>query len=132
MRMRVMASVVFAAALASLMLVAGTQAADHLVAKGTFAGASGHKTSGGVSVVRTDAGAMVILEKDFSFDGAPDPKVGFGRDGAYDTASQLAPLGANKGHQSYPIPASIDPAKYNEVYIWCEKYSVPLGVAKLQ
>lgn len=66
------------------------------------------------------------------FDGAPDPKVGFGRDGAYDKTSQLAPLGAKKGHQTYQLPASVDPAKYNEVYIWCEQYSVPLGVAKLQ
>ena len=126
---RVMASVVFAVVLASWGLA---QAADHVVASGTFAGASGHTTSGGVSVVRTDAGATVVLEQDFSLDSAPDPKVGFGRDGAYDTKAQLAPLGANKGQQTYPIPDSVDPEKYNEVYIWCEKYSVPLGVAKLK
>jgi len=129
MHMRVMVSVVFAVAMASGGLA---HAADDVVASGTFAGASGHKTSGGVSVVRTDAGTTVVLEQDFSLDSAPDPKVGFGRDGVYDTKAQLAPLGANTGQQSYPIPASVDPEKYNEVYIWCEKYAVPLGVAKLQ
>jgi hypothetical protein len=124
-----MASLVFVVVMAG---VAGAQAAEDVLASGTFAGASGHKTSGGVAVVRTDAGAMVVLQEDFSLDGAPDPKVGFGRDGAYDKSSQLAPLGANKGHQTYQLPASVDPAKYNEVYIWCERFSVPLGVAKLQ
>ncbi len=131
MRMGVMVSVVFAAILASLPLMTGAQAASHALATGTFVGASGHATSGGVSIVQTDAGKMVVLEDDFSFDGAPDPKVGFGRDGVYDPASQLAPLDANKGRQTYSIPASVDLAKYNEVYIWCEKFNVPLGVAKL-
>lgn len=129
MRTGMVALVVFAAVMVSL---AGAQAAGDVIASGAFAGASGHATSGGVSVVRTDAGAAVVLQQDFSLDGAPDPKVGFGRDGVYDTKAQLAPLGANKGRQTYPVPASVDPEKYNEVYIWCEKFSVPLGVAKLQ
>ena len=129
MRRRMVASIVFAAALAGL---AGAAAAADVIAKGTFAGASGHVTSGGVSVERTDAGTKVVLQQDFSLDSAPDPKVGFGRDGVYDKEAQLAPLAANKGSQSYPVPDTVDPEKYNEVYIWCEKYSVPLGVAKLQ
>jgi hypothetical protein len=129
MRPGLMVLLVFAAVTAGS---AGAQAAEDVLASGTFAGASGHKTSGGVAVVRTDAGAMVVLQQDFSLDGAPDPKVGFGRDGAYDKKAQLAPLSANKGHQTYQLPASVDPANYNEVYIWCEQYSVPLGVAKLQ
>ena len=132
MRMCVVSSIVVAATLAGSVLLTGAQAAEDVIATGTFAGASGHATSGGVSVVRTDAGAMVVFEQDFNHDGAPDPKVGFGRDGAYDAAAQLAPLGANTGGQSYPVPASVDPEKYNEVYIWCETYNVPLGVAKLK
>ena len=132
MRMGVMVSIVFAAVLASLGMATGTQAAGHALATGTFVGASGHATSGSVSIVLNDAGTMVVLEQDFKFDGAPDPKVGFGRDGTYDKTSQLAPLSANEGRQTYSVPASIDLAKYNEVYIWCEKFSVPLGVAKLQ
>ena len=102
-----------------------------MIASGEFMGASKHVTSGGVTVVQTDAGAVVVLGDDFSLDGAPDPKVGFGKDGVYDSKAQLSHLGSNKGGQSYPIPASVDPSQYNEVYIWCEKFSVPLGVAKL-
>ncbi|WP_432612907.1 DM13 domain-containing protein, partial [Litoreibacter halocynthiae] len=35
------------------------------------------------------------------------------------------------GASTYKIPAGIDPDDYNEVWIWCEKFNVPLGVAKL-
>ena len=73
-----------------------------------------------------------MLGKDFSFDGAPDPKVGFGKDGVYDIKSQLAHLKANAGQQEYSIPDSVNLADYNEIYIWCEQYSVPLGVAKVK
>ena len=132
MRKGLVTSVVFAVVLVSLALPTGAQAAEDVIARGSFAGASGHATSGSVSIVRTEAGAMVVLEQDFNFDGAPDPKVGFGRDGAYDARTQLGPLSANSGRQSYPIPASVDLTKYNEIYIWCKKYAVPLGVAKLQ
>jgi len=133
MRTSLAAKTVVAAFLASLALAApfAALAAEKVLASGTFVGASDHATSGGVSVVQTDAGAMVVLEENFSHDGAPDPKVGFGKDGVYDAKSQLAPLAANTGRQTYPVPGAVDPAKYNEVYIWCEKYSVPLGVAKL-
>ena len=106
-------------------------AADETLASGSFTGASGHVTSGGVTVQKTADGVVVVLGEDFSFDGAPDPKLGFGKDG-YDKSSQFSHLNANSGKQVYKIPASIDPAQYNEVWVWCERYAVPLGVARLQ
>jgi len=106
-------------------------AADETIASGSFTGASGHVTSGGVSVQKTADGVVVVLGEDFSFDGAPDPKLGFGKDG-YVKATQFSHLEANSGRQVYKIPASIDPAQYNEVWVWCERYAVPLGVARLQ
>ena len=98
---------------------------------GTFVGASGHETSGGVSIVQTAAGTTVVFGSDFSFDGAPDPKIGFGHDG-FDEASLIAPLQSNSGAQTYVVPATLDVSQYNEVYVWCEEFSVPLGVARLQ
>ena len=45
---------------------------------GTFTGASDHITTGGVKIIKTaNGGAVVILDSDFSLDGAPDPRVGF-------------------------------------------------------
>ena len=116
---------------AALMLPAVSHAQE-VVAQGAFSGASGHKTSGDVVVLKTAAGAQVALQGNFNFDGAPDPKVGFGAGGKYDRASQLAPLASNTGEQVYDVPASLDLTRYDEIYIWCEKYSVPLGVAALK
>jgi hypothetical protein len=101
-----------------LMFTALATKADELLAQGAFMGASGHTTSGTASLVQTASGTALVLESDFKFDGAPDPKVGFGAGGAYDPKSQLA--------------ASLDLSAYDEVYIWCQRYSVPLGVARLE
>lgn len=100
-------------------------------AGGTFVGASNHITTGTVAIVESDGGYEVVLGEDFSLDGAPDPKLGFGTDGQYDDSTTFAILENLTGSQTYELPASIDPSAHNEFYIWCEKFAVPLGVAKL-
>ena len=125
-------TILLALVAAAFITVAPTAgAADEAVASGTFKGASGHKTSGGVSIKKSGKGYVAVLEDDFSLDGAPDPKLGFGKNG-YDTSTTFSELRSNSGRQEYQIPADIDPAKFNEFYVWCEKFSVPLGVAKLK
>ena len=107
--------------------------ADTVAATGTFTGASDHITTGGVSIIKTaGGGAVVILDKDFSLDGAPDPRVGFGVDGKYVDASDLGVLTSKDGLPVYVVPASVNVDDFNEVYIWCRKFSVPLGVAALK
>jgi len=120
-----------ALALAVAFAAAGAKAAD-VGSGGTFKGASSHKTSGKVEVVTENGQTAVRLKSNFNLDGAPDPKVGFGKGGKYDGKSKLGALKSNSGEQSYPVPAGLDISGYDEVYIWCEKYSVPLGVAKLK
>ena len=105
--------------------------AQELIGQGTFKGKSRHVASGTVNVSKTSSGTVVTLENDFSFDGAPDPKLGFGRNG-YDAKAKFSELKSNKGKQVYEVPSSIDAGKYNEVWIWCEKYNVPLGVAAIK
>jgi hypothetical protein len=100
-------------------------------ASGTFTGAEGHETSGSVGVYRTEAGWVVGLGADFSLDGAPDPIVGFGSGGTYDPASKLGPLQSNTGAQVYALPEGVDVGDYLQVYIWCEEFAIPLGVADL-
>ena len=102
-----------------------------VIASGTFEGRSDHVTTGGVSVVKTDAGYELILAEDFSLDGAPDPKVGFGNGGTYDAASQVGALRNKTGKQTYALGDTFNAADHTEVYIWCEQFSVPLGVARL-
>ncbi len=98
---------------------------------GSFTGLKGHATTGQVAVVRTAGGWEVHLKDDFTFDGAPDPRIGFGAEGKFAANTDFEPLRSNTGAQVYTVPAGVDPGAYDEVYIWCRQYSVPLGVAKL-
>lgn len=116
---------------ASLLAPATAAAQDQVLASGTFQGQSGHAASGGVSVVKTATGNVVVLEPDFRFDGAPDPKLGFGRNG-YLKSTQFSELKSNSGRQTYELSPAIDPSEFTEVWVWCERYSVPLGVARLK
>ena len=120
-----------AVAVALSALIAGSAwAQDQVIGTGTFEGASGHVTSGSVSVVETATGYEIRLGEDFYFDGAPDPQVAFGSDG-YDADTLLSLLQADTGAQTYAVPAEIDASAYNEVWIWCVEFDVPLGVARL-
>ncbi len=121
---------VLAFSAAALAAPVTASAQDQVLASGKFQGQSGHATSGGVSLVKTAKGTLVVLEPDFKFDGAPDPKLGFGKNG-YVKSTQFSKLKSNSGKQTYEIPSTIDPADYTEVWVWCERYSVPLGVATL-
>ena len=98
---------------------------------GRFTGVSGHDVSGAVTIETGKGGAVLSFGPDFSFDGAPDPKVALGHDG-YDPKTLMGPLKAASGTQSYAMPADFDPAGYNEVWIWCEDFAVPLGMAKIE
>lgn len=124
-------SIAFTALAASLAL-ASTASFAGTKRMGSFTGASNHVTSGGVAIVKTAQGLAVKLGPDFFLDGAPDPKVGFGANGSYVDGTLIGELASTKGEQLYPIPAGMDVSQFNEIYIWCEKFSVPLGVAQLR
>ncbi len=94
---------------------------------GEFSGLSNHITTGRTEVLQNE----VVLLGDFEFDGAPDPRVGLGIDGQYIPETDMGPLNNNSGMQTYEVPAGINTGDFNEVYIWCRKFSVPLGVAVL-
>ena len=116
----------------SLLIFSHSSLSEEVVFTGSFTGASGHETSGSVSIIKTAKGFSVVLNDDFDFDGAPDPRVGFGKNGEYDPDSELDDLKSNSGKQTYTISKYIKLKKYDEVYIWCEQFSVPLGVAKIK
>ena len=99
----------------------------------TAASIAAPATTGDVSIVKSASGAsLIVLGENFRFDGAPDPRVGLGTNGRYDKSSDAGELGSGKGSQSYAVPGNVDVSKYNEVYIWCRKFNVPLGVATLK
>ncbi|WP_370399527.1 DM13 domain-containing protein [Sulfitobacter sp. JB4-11] len=113
-------------------LIVGPVTAAFANTSGTFTGASNHVTTGGVTITKNaDGTATVTFDSSFSLDGAPDPRVGFGKDGTFINASDLGVLKKLDGAQSYVVPASLSIDDYNELYIWCLKFAVPLGVAQL-
>ncbi|MEM7056728.1 MAG: DM13 domain-containing protein [Pseudomonadota bacterium] len=115
----------------AVMLFASTMSWAGGAGSGTFTGLSNHITTGGVEVVQTDDGWEIRLGSDFTFDGAPDPRVGFGSNGSFVDPTDFEVLQSNSGAQVYKVPANINPEDFNEVYIWCRKFSVPLGVAAI-
>lgn len=108
-----------------------TQSLGAPTLSGTFEGRTDHITKGEVTLTKTANGYVLTLSDDFYLDGAPDPVIGFGTSGKYIKASQVKALKSKRGAQTYQLPQGFNPAQYNEVYVWCEKFSVPLGVAKL-
>ncbi len=45
---------------------------------------------------------------------------------------ELGQLKANQGDQNYDLPDSADLSKYDAVVIYCERFHVVFGVAKLE
>lgn len=102
-----------------------------VVAKGTFAGQSDHVTTGSATIQREGGKVLLVLGENFSLDGAPSPTIGFSKSGKFDLKTEFTKLKSNDGRQVYEIPASIDIANYDAVTIWCSKFAVPLGSARL-
>lgn len=119
------------ALIASIAFSGISYADDTSVSSGQFTGMNDHEVSGTVSIVKTETGFEIVMADNFMFDGAPDPKVALGKDGVYEPATQIEPLKSDSGAQRYLLPASIDVSQFNEVHIWCEKFSVGLAIAPL-
>ena len=111
--------------------IVATQSVQTAVTSGRFEGRSDHVTSGIAEIVKTASGYDLVLGADFYLDGAPDPVIGFGNNGEYVAASQFTQLENKRGQQRYTLPANFTPGQFSEVYVWCEKFAVPLGVATL-
>jgi len=102
-----------------------------MVSKGNFSGRSDHITTGKVTLEKTASGYQLSFADDFELDGAPDPIVAIGNGEKYLPANKLGALKNRTGRQTYQLPASFKPGQFSQVYVWCEKFSVPLGIADL-
>ncbi|MEM1383980.1 MAG: DM13 domain-containing protein [Pseudomonadota bacterium] len=118
--------------LAAAMTVSPLAAQAGGAGTGSFTGASNHVTKGEVEVVKADGGWEVHLKESFWFDGAPDPRIAFGKDGTFADGTDFEPLRQDTGAQVYKVPASIDPEDFDTVVLWCRQFSVPLGQALLK
>ena len=105
--------------------------AGEVISSGKFYGQSDHVTTGQVTIEREGDKVFVILGDDFSLDGAPAPTLGFGNGEKFDTKTEFTKLKKLNGRQVYELPKSIALKAYDTFTVWCSKFGVPLGSAKL-
>lgn len=96
-----------------------------------FKGAGGHTASGHVEVVADGGNSRIVFQDDFRLQDAPAPRLAWGK-GGYVAGTIFATLGKFDGAQEYAVPAGTDVTQYDELWIWCEKFDVPLAVATLR
>jgi hypothetical protein len=101
-----------------------------------------HATSGRASIYQAGDGKRDLRLTDFTTSNGPDVHVllaqstgesltkEFVKDGL--NSRELGLLKANQGDQNYDLPDSVDLQKYNSVVIYCERFHVVFGVAKLE
>lgn len=115
--------------LAALFVFISGGAATAAGLSGSFEGRSNHVVNGGVKI--GDDGT-IVLDDAFFLDGAPDPKVAVSMKGQSRPKNMLAPLQNKTGTQSYSLPEGSDVSSITHVWIWCEQFDVPLGVAQVK
>ena len=101
-----------------------------------------HPTRGRASIYQALDGKRDLRLTDFTTSNGPDVHVllAHGTDqnltkafvkGELDSV-ELGSLKANQGDQNYDLPDSADLEKYNSVVIYCERFHVIFGVARLE
>lgn len=84
-----------------------------------------HPASGTVIV----DGHKLTLENVFITE-APDGRVILTNGHDEPSGARIGPLQGFTGTHSYEIPQGVNPGDYDSVTIWCDKFSVPIGLAK--
>jgi hypothetical protein len=109
------------------------------VAMGMFHGVA-HETVGTATIHELPGGKQVLRLTGFETSNGPDVHVLLGK--ATDATDNemvkdagyvdLGSLKGNIGDQNYEIPADVNPADFNSVTIWCNRFSVNFGTAPLK
>ncbi|MEM8831460.1 MAG: DM13 domain-containing protein [Cyanobacteria bacterium P01_G01_bin.19] len=101
-----------------------------LIETGSFVGQSGHTVSGEFQIIKQGETHYLVLQDNFKFDGAPDPKIGFSTNDEFSEDTLFSGLNLDEGKQIYRLPFDFDPAQYDEVTLWCDKFNADLAEAK--
>ncbi len=116
-------------------LVATPTFAGSKARTGSLSGRKGYNVAGTVKVKKEGGKTTVVFEDDYQFDpnkNPPDIKVGFGNGESYSKGSKIHDkLSIKQGAASFEVPAGIDTDKFDELYIYCEQFTVILAVAPL-
>ncbi|MFE0477329.1 DM13 domain-containing protein [Streptomyces sp. NPDC058947] len=101
-----------------------------------------HTTSGTVKLLRLADGSHVVRLERLDTSNGPDLRVLLtdapvkeGRAGwhVFDDGAHvsLGKLKGNKGSQNYAVPGNVDVSRFSSVSIWCDRFDVSFGAARL-
>lgn len=90
-----------------------------------------HQVSGKASWHKA-VNTQTLLLSNFSSDAGPDLKVYLSKDQAASSFILLGDLKSTTGNQTYTIPNTATTADYKYILIWCQRFSVLFGSAKIQ
>jgi Electron transfer DM13 len=99
--------------------------------EGALAGSNGHHAAGKAVLSDGPYGALLAL-KGIAIDQLPDGRVYLARNGDYRQGLEVGRLTRFSGDVSFKVPAGADPAGFDSVVIWCEKFQVEIGRAPLR
>lgn len=111
--------------LSSLALLIVSQTSALADGSGKFSGHKNYKVSGGVTVTQSGGKTTVKLASNFKSSSGPDLYiyVGTGK-----PSKRIAKLKSFKGAQTYSFSGT---APVTSVHVYCKRYSVGFGTAKL-
>lgn len=98
-----------------------------------------HGTSGVVRIVELADGRRIVRLEGLETDNGPDlylylsTNPADGPEGDFDEAYvNLGRLQGNLGDQNYDVPEDVDPARYQSVVIWCDRFDSAFGAASVR
>jgi Electron transfer DM13 len=97
---------------------------------GVLAGSGAHHASG-QAILRDGPYGAILALKGITVDEVPDGRVFLARGGDHRDGIEVGRLLQFSGDVSFKIPDGTDPESFDSVVIWCEKFQVEIGRAKL-
>ncbi|MEU9860144.1 DM13 domain-containing protein [Streptomyces sp. NPDC047971] len=101
-----------------------------------------HATTGTVKLIRLPDGTHTVRLEGLETSNGPDLRVwltdapvkeGVAGWRVFDDGKyvSLGKLKGNRGDQNYAVPAGVDPSGFSSVTIWCDRFDVSFGAARL-
>jgi len=86
----------------------------------------------GRAILIESSGKKILRFEDFETINGPDLRIYLSADLGTDDFVDIGTIRATKGDVNYELDESIDTAKYRNVLVWCEDFSILFSYASLQ
>lgn len=103
---------------------------DRPTHRGVFIGKNASETEGSVGLYQSSSRTLIVLEENFRTSDGTAPRLGFGANGFREDLLFATVPNAN-GPQIFEVPRTLEPDRFNEVWLWSETRREPIGIARL-